>query len=326
MRRAPTHSTPNSPDIALTHDSENVSARVGVCRLCRAEGELCLTHVVPKFVFSWLRKSGSGRIRAGWSPNRRIQDGAKARILCSPCELLFSEWERKFAERVFGPVHAGEIGKRDIGYGPWALKFVVSVAWRVLTYHIEYGTLGDFPQPIRAARILNRWRQFLCGEAKSPGAQIHHLLPFDIAEGHSIPEISPFFNRYVVSTIDTDVIHSRKSAFVYSKLGQLLVFSAIEDGNADQWKHTQLSEATGIIRPEHYKMPLSIFQYLNDKANRAATIHARMSPGQRAKVHNAMMANADALMRTRAGEALAADVRFFGSDAFRIMDDVPGDK
>jgi len=59
----------------------------GTCRLCGTHATLHLSHVVPAFVFRWLRKtSGTGHIRSTEEPNLRVQDGMKRFWFCSACE------------------------------------------------------------------------------------------------------------------------------------------------------------------------------------------------------------------------------------------------
>jgi hypothetical protein len=39
------------------------------CALCGRAGPMLLSHIVPKFVFDWLKdSSGTGRIRTGFRP------------------------------------------------------------------------------------------------------------------------------------------------------------------------------------------------------------------------------------------------------------------
>jgi len=50
----------------------------GSCRLCSRARELQLSHIVPAFVYRWLKDlSGTGFLRFGKNPNRREQDGLK---------------------------------------------------------------------------------------------------------------------------------------------------------------------------------------------------------------------------------------------------------
>ena len=62
------------------------------------------------------------------SPNVRLQDGTKPRMLCGSCEALLSAWEREFARCVFRPIH--EKDKNNPTYGSSLLRFAVSLTFR----------------------------------------------------------------------------------------------------------------------------------------------------------------------------------------------------
>jgi len=63
------------------------------CRLCGKEADLCESHLVPKFVFRWLKKTGADAFRPPLDPNRKVKDGAKLYLLCEECEGRFGRVE-----------------------------------------------------------------------------------------------------------------------------------------------------------------------------------------------------------------------------------------
>lgn len=63
----------------------------GVCLLCKRERELQLSHIIPNFVYNWLKDTSPSFIRSSQNPNQRIQDGPKYYLLCAECEGLFSK-------------------------------------------------------------------------------------------------------------------------------------------------------------------------------------------------------------------------------------------
>ena len=170
----------------------------GNCALCTKQTELQESHIIPKFVFNWLKDSTPGAIRSNQSPNVRIQDGLKKALLCPECEQLFSSWEKIFCERIFLPLHGSASAKTAYHYCSWALKFAVSVSWRVLTYFQQMHDLSHFSESQRetALQALQTWREFLLGELPNPAQFEHHILPVDAVERYSGLKISPFLNRY----------------------------------------------------------------------------------------------------------------------------------
>lgn len=173
------------------------------CSLCLQHRQLRVSHILPKFVVSWLKKNTPGRIRKGDAPNFRIQDTDKMRLLCNTCEEMLSEWEKAFAENLFISVHAGELAQGPISYGPWAMKCLASISWRVLLFHsLTQGlpNLRDQHVIEESKRALERLRLFIMNEIPSPEPYGQHLLPLEIIADHSLTTLSPFMNRYIVST------------------------------------------------------------------------------------------------------------------------------
>jgi len=84
-----------------------VERRDGQCGLWGAMGSLRQSHVIPKFVFEWLRIHRSG-LRDLGTPSLPKQDAPKPRLFCASCEGLFGSWERDVAERIFRPSHGAE--------------------------------------------------------------------------------------------------------------------------------------------------------------------------------------------------------------------------
>lgn len=76
-----------------------------ICALCNQESELRESHIIPKFVFDYIKEtSATGYLRNVTSINRRLQDGPKRKLLCHDCEQKFSIAEKYFAETVFSPM------------------------------------------------------------------------------------------------------------------------------------------------------------------------------------------------------------------------------
>ena len=178
----------------------------GQCRLCGVESSLQLSHVLPAFVFRWLRESsGGGHLRLGLSPNQRVQDGVKRYWLCASCEGLFSRSETEFATKLFYPNTGGE--SAQFIYGEWLLRFCVSVSWRVLQIQKEETSLKGY-EPDAIARIAEAdatWKAFLLGQRPHPGPFEQHLVPFNglaSISSTTIGDISPNLNRYLMRMVD----------------------------------------------------------------------------------------------------------------------------
>lgn len=106
---------------------------IGTCRLCNKEANLEVSHILPKFIFKYHKKtSPTGNIRSTKNPNLTTRDGEKLPFLCSECEDIFSKWETRFATDIFHPYQNNELTK--FTYGDWLYKYLASVSFRVLVY------------------------------------------------------------------------------------------------------------------------------------------------------------------------------------------------
>jgi len=145
-----------------------------ICALCRQERELRCSHIIPKFVYTWLKESsGTGFLRFSPNPNQRTQDGLKKDFLCGDCEVLLSKFETEFANNIFYPLHKNEQLRLSDGpwfrYKSWCMKFAVSVSWRCLMVAREFG-LKHFSETQRLLtdQALETWRGFILGKPKIP--------------------------------------------------------------------------------------------------------------------------------------------------------------
>jgi hypothetical protein len=74
------------------------------CRLCGVISELRESHILPAFVYRWMKDtSATGYVRSSQQPNVRAQDGVKVHLLCGDCEARLNQWETEFARRIFYP-------------------------------------------------------------------------------------------------------------------------------------------------------------------------------------------------------------------------------
>ena len=88
-----------------------------MCKLCGSGNTLRKSHIIPKFVGRWLKKtSPTPYLRFGGNVDARLQDLYATELLCDDCERRFSEWETKFANEIFYPSANGVTSFRC---GPW---------------------------------------------------------------------------------------------------------------------------------------------------------------------------------------------------------------
>jgi hypothetical protein len=289
---------------------------ISTCALCRQSADLRQSHIVPRFVWDWLkRSSGTGSFRIGLAPNRREQDGFKERLLCGDCERLFSGWETQVAESIFIPIH--ENGASVIQYGPWLGKFCASISWRTLFLFRQLGLSHLSSDMLSAAdSALDAWRSFLLDQNDDPGPFEHHLLPLESIQDSTVPETPPNMNRYFLRTVDLDVACNVNSAFVYAKLCRLMLVGFIQMPKETTWEGTKVDYESGAIRPRSYKLPGEFGQFLIGRANRMAVLQSGISDRQKGKLDQAISSNPDRIAQSESFRAMVYDVRIFGASAF----------
>lgn len=289
----------------------------GICRLCDQKKDLRDSHVIPSFVYKWLKNtSGTGFIRFGLEPNKRAQDGYTRPWLCDECEGRFNTWETEFANAIFHPMNSG-IDR--ISYGPSLLKFCTSVSWRVLLFFIEEVGLADWPTNLREAtnRANEVWKQFLLDERTNPDSHEQHLLPLEAVQSFTHGYVPTNINRYFLRTVDLDIVRGEKTAIVYSKLGRFVIVGfIIEVPHPPRWVGTKVHVRHGIIEPRNYSVPENFGDYLFGQARKMADLQSRISGRQNEKIIEIYTKDIDRIARSKTVEAMSHDVRLFGRKAF----------
>lgn len=294
----------------------------GTCRLCKSDTELQLSHIIPAFVYRWLRKSsGNGHIRSSIAPNLRVQDGPQEYWLCSECEGRFNRSETSFANQLFYPylVSSGQ----QFRYDRWLLHFCASVSWRTLQYYLSRNNEEGF-EPwaiVEIKRAEAAWRSFLLGHSPHPGVFRQHLVPFDQIESFS-GNLPSNINRYLMRAIHIDLCHGGKTIFTYSKLGRFMILGFISEPNPNHWVGSKVNANQGTVEPKQYVFPAQFGDYLADKASSISNAMSSISDKQRQKIDQGFRSSVDRIVGSDFFRAMDADVKIFGSSAFAHRSDI----
>jgi hypothetical protein len=260
------------------------------CALCKQERDLCHSHIIPHFVFDWLKESSAtGYLRFGPRMNLRVQDGPKPKLLCKECEARFSVFESLFSTNIFHPIHRDETLRQSRGpwfrYDSWCMKFAASVSWRILTYFGQLGLKHFSANQLQAVgAALDNWRSFLCGSSKTPGPHALHMILLDRLVDHTCGELPANFNRYLVRSIEPDVVRGGEAVFVYAKMCRVLILGFIQINPRERWIGTKLRVRKGEIGGKNCALPSQLFKYMCGRAKRLAELEAQISPRQRQKI------------------------------------------
>jgi hypothetical protein len=272
------------------------------------------SHILPSFAFKALKKGAvTGHIRRTDNPNLRVQDGAKANLLCADCETRFSAWEREFANKIFHPWQEGATQAR---YGEWMLKFCVSVSWRVLRYCLGYNPSSEYTleQQTLATEAEVVWREFLLGQRRHPAHFPQQFLVFDLIESTTVEDMPENINRFMMNAITMDIVGSHRTLMTWAKLGQFQIYGVIQPG-PNKFEGTKVHVRDGAIRPGKFVIPAGLLDLFREKAQHAQNAMNDMSEVQADKIDVAVMQNLDRLANSKQFAAMQADAEMFGVQA-----------
>lgn len=253
-------------------------------------------------------------MRSSVTPNKRIQDGPTRPWLCIECEQRFSRDETEFARRIFHPYLADHSAR--LPYGPWLLRFCVSLSWRVLQFH-EDDVRDSYTAPLQEAMRTAEgvWREFLLGHRAHPGDFRQFLMPFDRIESMD-GAMSPNINRYLMRAIQIDICHGGQTLFTYTKMGRFIVLGFINEPNPQSWRGGKVNANQGTVEPRDFYVPRALMKYINEKADSIAEVTRQISGRQHEKINANILGKIPEFVNSDFYQAMSADVEFFGKRAF----------
>jgi hypothetical protein len=200
------------------------------CALCYENTDLKLSHIVPKFVFSFIKRTSvTGKFRDPTDFKIRKQDGPKYRLLCGSCEQLLSESEKYFAEKVFIPYVNNE--NVNIKYDHKLQYYIESAHWRFLltqmnSYESEQQKiLKDIEISIRSKLRFQKMKDVLVllqlDYPNYPRWTSHFLYYMDARLISLLSDEIDYFKRMVIC----DLFFYKKRVYIYSYYCGLVICS-----------------------------------------------------------------------------------------------------
>lgn len=296
-------------------DKEGKEVGLGVCAFCDQTAVLRESHILPAFVYRWLRgRSGTGHMRNTGNPNMRVQDGIKLKWLCDECEGKFSRYETAFVNKVFNPWNEGNL---HVKYEEWLLKFCVSISWRIIEFcygrNKEHSYTAE--QMLLVEKAKRDWKSFLRSDLPNPGLFEQHLLILDNVESTTIDGLPNNFNRFITGAVTFDIIGSKVSLMTFAKLGRFIIIGIVQKG-PDGWKGTKVNANYGTLKPGEFTVPYGLLGVINDKADQSAKAMRAMSSTQKDKIEEAIINNPDRFVNSDQFASIEADIRMFGLNSF----------
>lgn len=299
------------------------NTQAATCALCLQEAVLKESHIIPKFVVKFAKRTSTGHLRDTISPNQRRQDGYKIHLLCGACELLLSRWENQFRDQVFLPLHdESQAARASIDYGPWCMKFAVSLVWRALQYlrQKRQNAFEHLPNRERTFFAAEQvWRDFILGYTSSPGS--HEIRLYQMQGIVSLPlntgiDYSRYLNRYLLRAQDIDVVTNDKSSIVYVKMLRVVILGFADAASPKHWG-SRLHVRRG--RFGHQSSGLSsmvenMFHYFNERASSMDKCDEALSDVQRKKIGETVQRAGSDVYKSDSQRARLFDFHLFGSE------------
>jgi hypothetical protein len=121
-----------------------------------------------------------------------------------------------------------------------------------------------------------------------------------------------------VSTLDHDIIGSKDCAYIYSKLGRLLLFGEILEPLVHEWDGTRVAIDEGTLRIQKHSIPARIWKFINDRSNLVAKVSSQISHNQQEIIESSMQKDFNKLASSKLAQAMEADLQFCREDALEI--------
>jgi len=209
----------------------------GKCALCKKTSNLKKSHIVPKFVSTWIKKtSATGYMRGIKKPKKRMQDLPKFPLLCGDCEQLFSKLESYFASTFFHPIL--DNNKEEIAYDENLCRFIISLNWRTLVtaYSDQVKVDPWIEQHLNRAEEI--WRRYLLGESSNLGLYEHYF--FFLSNIKSEIVLPKKFQWYTLRATDSTLASNKNVVFSFTHFPHFCFVSTIFPFTFSDWEDTKI--------------------------------------------------------------------------------------
>ncbi|MDO9340623.1 MAG: hypothetical protein Q7T72_08885 [Bacteroidales bacterium] len=249
------------------------------CKLCHSSTELQLSHIVPKFVYSWMKKSGTGRFRQLKKLNKPIQDGIKKYLLCEECEKKIAQKEKWFKENLFESYLNAP--KTQFTNNPALFYFAISVLWRVLIYFKDDGNQYYFKKELDLAE--KEWRAFLLkGVPLKLFQNIHFIfIPEEFDIRSNVKNLYSYFHR----TVDLEIVESDQKSFVYAKFSRFILIGEIFGITESDFIGTNLNLIEALIPSTQEIKDSDVVDFMLSRVTRIKS-YEDLSPNQQQQNDN----------------------------------------
>lgn len=232
------------------------------CVLCGKNSGLKVSHIIPKFVGRWIKRTSLfGKLRQMAPPYDRQQDLYKLPLLCDSCEKFISKFEDYFARNVFYRLNKNYKALRKIElmnrycikYDAQLLKFIISLSLKNLFIHEPDYFCKSVPEKTQnqITNAITDWKSFILTGSPITDKWAHYLIFW-----YEIPLSNPkeqiptewYLRRGTDVTVASNEDHSE--VFVYSHLPSISLISAIEPKYIIGWEDAEVFDQGVLLFPQ----------------------------------------------------------------------------
>jgi len=289
------------------------------CGLCQKEKPLLDSHIIPAFVFKWIKNtSATGYLRFLENINLRAQDGKKTKLLCSDCENILSVVETKFANAIFYPYVDYELDQNGVAkgkirffdYDDWLLRFIISIHWRLTVVRDAASKRIPIGYEKLIKKFEEQWRNLLLDETKDTGLCESHLIFLQnlaTAEGCFPPNLHEKVNFYCLRATDGTIIFSDRVLGVFSKIGPIAFYTFIKPHHLKRATDTKVRMKGKMITAQKIGNPNLVEFLLIHRPNEVMD-SVSYSENQKQIIENAIKKNPGKASDSLTASALLGDL------------------
>ena len=276
----------------------------GICELYQIESELKESHIYPKFVIDYTKKTGSKYLRKFDNPNKRHQDGVKLHLLSEKAEQEFSKREKWFAENIFVPYLSG---KTELNYNENLYYFAISFLWRILVLNMKTEDLKEKWYYNILVNTEKEWRDFLTSSIFPRNYNNACLLFTDRVKENNTELKGVDF--YLTRVMDGTIVDNEPQTclLIYGKFNRFIFWSVLKEyGDEDNLGTLSIDPINGI-----FKVPqlLDYFPINSFLGNRIMEVSKMPLPSeeQQEKIEKEILKDPNAFWDSDIGKSLYND-------------------
>lgn len=258
-----------------------MNKKIGICKLCGCNRKLSDSHLIPKFIFRWLKETGTGRLRNVYNIDKRIEDGIKQPFLCERCEEILRNDEDYFSRYIFYPVVNDNMS--TFNYDKKLFRFVISVFWRILT---EGSIIPDYTDEFTLQKFdeaKKEWAEFLLNNASTIKYNtLQMIIGGDLFHSEDNDNIPKGDIIYFARAVDSAILSNTSKCYLYLKIPRFIFLLPIYGLINEEYIETKVNNGAGFIDTTKGQIKDTDFSnFILNRLHQINTLRTQMSIKQK---------------------------------------------